>query len=560
MDAKVIQPFSSKFETVRVQISREAFENSGIGIFSSEQIPFAGRTGPDFAQNLVTLLVFRVKALQKQGRSFPDGIHIYELGAGTGLLAKRVLDLLKSNHKHLYNKIVLHISDISKPMILELKSSNVFAIHKRHVVFETIDFIKPKFTHKPLLVYFTNLLDALPYHRQIQIQDGQIFEFQIQTALKKDAQIIDTNSYPPKVLEEKDIAKLILEPSSKRRLILAFQILTVLKEEGKFTPIDNVPNISKEELSDIKNLVISLNKTEPFNYSYPVKIALRTIIGSLETGGFVFFSDFGVTSEGRGPDLQLEIGRVMAFSVDFPSLMQYAQTGGKTYLTSNPQGYPQEMLIDTLPDDKQLEILFKKTSVTDLRKQVNDFLDKAKLALSENGQITPLYNSLPEEIKSDYVLLNSLALLLHRANFYKEADFYADILFQKYGHAVGIIYNLVKGKAAQEERNFKLAEEFYKQAIKSQKGFLAYGYLGELCWQQGRFLEYIGILKEYLKHTRSRDYLRIMFSIAQAEGKLYGEPTAKKTLTELINTGQKLKTLSEPEKEILKQAETALVL
>lgn len=99
----IIQPYSSLFETPRVRLSREAFENSGIGIFSSEKIPFADRTGPVFAQNLVNLFTARVKSLQKSGRSFPNGIHIYELGAGTGILAKRILDLLKNQHRAIYN-------------------------------------------------------------------------------------------------------------------------------------------------------------------------------------------------------------------------------------------------------------------------------------------------------------------------------------------------------------------------------------------------------------------------------------------------------------------------
>lgn len=124
----IIQPYSSLFETPRVQISREAYENSGIGIFSAEKIPFANRTGPEFAQNLVDLFVARVKSLQKSDRSFSNGIHIYELGAGTGILAKRVLDLLKNNHPKIYRQIVLHVSDISKETVAQLKALAVFIV------------------------------------------------------------------------------------------------------------------------------------------------------------------------------------------------------------------------------------------------------------------------------------------------------------------------------------------------------------------------------------------------------------------------------------------------
>jgi|GEM_PF-5400548 len=299
MESMVIQPFSSRFETLRVRLSREAFENSGIGIFSSEKIPFANRTGPEFAQNLVNLLTARVKSLQKSGRSFPNGIHIYELGAGTGILAKRILDLLKSEYKDIYELIILHLSDFSKPMISQLKSSDVFKNHKAHIRFEVMDATTPKFTHPPLLIYFTNLIDSFPT-RQVLIKGGQIFEIQVQTSLKKDTQIVDITSYPPKVLEQQAIANLFSPANIKRRLILAHQILTVLEEENKNVLITEVSNVGKEEREDLKKLVESKGKYQPlvFNYSYSARTMIRKIIQALEEGGFIFFSDFGVTSGG----------------------------------------------------------------------------------------------------------------------------------------------------------------------------------------------------------------------------------------------------------------------
>lgn len=558
MPAIVVQPFSSLFETPRVQLSREAYENSGIEIFSSEKIPFANRTDPAFAQNLINLFASRVKNLQKTGYSFPDGIHIYELGAGTGILAKRILDLLEINFKDIYHKVILHVSDISKPMVAQLKALPAFEKHKGHTSFEVIDATKPKFIHKPLLVYFTNLIDSFPY-RQILIKDRQIFEIQVQTSLKKAAQIIDAPSYPPEVLDERAIANLFSTADIKHRLILAPQILTVLQEENKSVPIADVLNINIEELKDLQNLVGFLNKTKPFtfNYSYTARTVIRKIIQGLEKGGFIFFSDFGTTSEGYKQVLSVEYGVVIAFLVDFPSLAQAAKTTGKTYFTSNTPGYPQEMLIDTLLSVNEMESLFKKESLGDLPGQVNDFLDKAKLIPPKSGQITRLYNSLTEEVKSDYLVLNSLALSLLQAGLYQKAATYADTLLEKYGHTVGVIYYLAKGKAKQECGELKAAEKFFKQATDT-KEFLAYLYLGELYWQQERYVEYIKVIKEYLKYTRRGDYLKSMASIASAQEKLYGPKTARETLIQLAQIGQKLKNLSESEKQSLEQARRLL--
>jgi|GEM_PF-5545099 len=256
--------------------------------------------------------------------------------------------------------------------------------------------------------------------------------------------------------------------------------------------------------------------------------------------------------------LPLQFGLMMFFPVDFPGLRQTAERLGTTcYLTANAPGYPQEMLIDTLPNDEQIGDLFRKESVGDIREKVNDFLENAKTIISKSGPVTHLYNSLPEETKRDYQLLTDLAVFLLQAKFYKEANFYADLLFKNYGHAVGVIYYLAKGKAKHEQGELKVAEEFFKKAIGT-KEFLAYVYLGELYWQQERYHKYIKVLKEYLKYTRRGDYLRGMASIAAAQEKLFLHEAAKQTLKDLTNIGRRLKTLSEPEQESLKQAESAL--
>jgi len=553
-----MRKFRSRFETPRVKISREAFENSGIEIFSSEKIPFADRTGPTIAGELISLLTARINKLDYKKR-----IHVYELGAGTGMLAIRILDLLKNRHKDIYRRTIFHVSDVSKPAIAQLRILPVFKKHRGHVFFEVINAIDPKFTYKPLLVYFTNLIDSLP-HRQIMVKDREIFEFQVQTSLKKDAQIIDTTSYPPRLLEGKQIVNLLASDNIDRRLTLAPQILTILEEKSKFVPIAKVPDISKEEREDLKNLAASQNKDKPltFNYSFPVRTAIGNIFRQLENGGFMFFSDFGFTSGQYEKAQHMECGLLIFFSVDFLSLKQAAKTAGAAYyLTSNPPGYPQEMLIDTLLRDKHMPKLFSKKSVGGLQEQVNAFIQKARtLLLQSPEEITRLYNSLSRETQNDYLLLTNLSFLLLQTGFYKEAEHYADILFRKYGYSVGIYYYLVKGKVEQEWGNLKTAEKFFKKAIGDKKGFLAYAYLGELYWQEKRYKEYIKTLKEYLKYTRRGDHLKSMLSIALAQEKLSDKKSAQKTLEIIIDIGQKLKKISQAEKEILFQAEKQLTV
>lgn len=555
----IIQPFSSKFESLRVKFSQEAYKKLGIEVFSTENVPFSARTSPALAQNLVKLLYTRLNNLKKSEELPGNGVHIYELGAGTGILAKRILDLLKKEYKSIYNKIIIHISDISAPTISQLRMLDVFAEHKNHVSFEIIDITRPRFNHKPFLIYFTNLIDALPC-RQIQIVNGQIYEVQTQTSIKNGAQIIDTTTYPPKLLEEREITDLILSPDINRRFVLAPQILSILEEKTKNVPIAKITNIGNEERKDLKRLSIyqSRNKPFTFNYNYMARMTIQKLTQKLENGGFLFFSDFGITSREYEQDLLVAYGLVVAFPVDFPALKHAAEMINKTiYLTSNEQGHPQEMLIDTLPKSQQLKTLFNGLPSEDSETKINKFLENTKILLMKDPSlrqlrlkdVVNLYSSLPPKIKINYRLLNDFAFLLLQIGLYKEAIHWTDILFENYSYAVGIFYYLIKGKAEQELGNFKKAEAFFKEAIKRKKGFLAYGYLGDLYWLEKRYEECIKAVQNYLKYTRKGDHLQCLYLISLAQEQLFGRKTARKTLTKLIKLGQKIQKLSPSEYE-----------
>ena len=565
MAAIVVQPFVSRFETPRVKISNEAFENSGIEIFSSERIPFSDRTGPKIAQNLTKMFVSRVQNLQKSSHDF----HIYELGAGTGILAKRMLDLLKTNYPNIYSQTKLHLSDISMPALTQLKMLKDLKTHSSHILFEVIDALNPKFSHKPLLVYFTNLIDALPHNRQILVKNGQIFEFQVQTTLKKDTQIVDATSYPPKILEGNKITDLFSPNNIKRRIILAPQILQSLEEKSRFVPVDEVSNMTEKERGDLKNLVKSKDNGAPFvfNYSYPARLAIIKMIRELEKGWFIFFSDFGIAEGTLEEGLHLECGLTIFFTVDFPSFKQIAHTeGASCFLTSYLPGYPQEMVIDTLRNDLTMANLFQKASIDYLQGEVSAFLENVKTVLSnsqmaknqKSKRIHHLYNSLSVDVSHNYQLLSDLPYFFLQAGFYKDADFYADILYNQYGHSVGVYYDIIKGKVRQEEGNFKTAEKFFKEAAESHKGFIAYAYLAELYWQHKRYPDYVEAIKKYLKFTRKRDHLTSLLSIASAQEKYLGPEKAKKTLAIFISFGKKLKNLSLSEKTSLEQARRLL--
>lgn len=408
----VIQTYSSRFETPRVAVCNEAFAKLGIDIYSSQNIPFAGRTSEFFANSMVTLLISRIKNLPPRGH-----YHIYEFGVGNGILAKRILSLLKKTHNELYKKITLHLIDSSPTLIKELGSLNIFSTFKGHVTIELADATTYRYPFPPFFVYFTNLIDSLPCRHIRMEENGKAYEVTIKT----------------------------------------FAQNNTFAEETRLVPIEKVKNMLKDERSDLKKLISSRNKNEKpqvFNYPYGARKFLISTIKQLVEGGFVLFSDFGTTSYNQKASLWSEYGLAIFFSVDFAGLRELAKNLDKsTYLvTKNPQE-PQELLIDTL-DDASFANTFSELFNKDFEPEVNTFLTMAEAILFSKNinsmklqKVRSLYNKLQPPVKQDYRLLNDYAYFLLQAHLYKESLRMTDELKKQYGHTVGKHYSLIRDTA-----------------------------------------------------------------------------------------------------------------
>jgi SAM-dependent MidA family methyltransferase len=88
---------------------------------------------------------------------------ILEFGAGSGLLAKDILDYFKSNDNRLYENIVYCIIEKSNHLINEQK--NVLNEHRDIIEWSTLDGLQ----HFEGIVFSNELVDAFPVHRIIKI-------------------------------------------------------------------------------------------------------------------------------------------------------------------------------------------------------------------------------------------------------------------------------------------------------------------------------------------------------------------------------------------------------
>jgi SAM-dependent MidA family methyltransferase len=554
--SKRIQPFVSRFDTVRVRLSVEAYQEGGVGIFHAEKIPFADRTGPAFAQKVVLLLITRLQVLPSS-----DQLHIYELGTGNGVLAKRILDLLEEKHPQFYKRITLHATDFSPSSISELATSVHFKKHTGHISFEVLDATDPVFEHKPIFVYCTNLIDSLP-SKDIKVKNGQAFEVVTQTSLTKDAQVIDTSVFPPRVLEAEEIGELLKSDDSSRRFELAPRLAAVLEEKTKLVPIVDPKLTAFIEEENIKK--------GQFNYSPLAVTALKKILEQLDDGGLVLISDFGVDTA-ESVSYKLEFGLILAFSVFVPLIKHAVETAGERCLIGpHEQGGQLEILIDSKSKDADLDQAFLKNFGNDVQAEVAQFLNNIKEKLAEQevsagaasslaSELVELYDSLTPAAQVDYLLLNDFSQLLVRHKLYELTFRFTDILLKTYQQAVGMYYYLIRGQAFQEIGQLAQAEACFQEACRY-RAALPFAYLGNLYFQQNKMSHYIQTVKEYLKYSRKPDTLKSLFFISLAYEKIERMTEAQEVLRAIVQLGLELKELPQSERAVLDQATRQLAL
>ena len=302
-DIKILQPYVSRFESLRVQLHNEAFRQIGTDIFEQEGVPYTGRSNPDFANEMVKKFIKHTRKVRQKKYI------VYELACGNGLLALYFLNILQRDYPKIYRITHIYLSDNSELIIRDIIKSNMYSAHSGHVFIKVADALKLKFNPKPFFVYFVNLLDSLPC-RHIRVENNKAFEIKIST----------------------------------------FQKNGSLQEATGLVPIDEIVNIDETERNNLKEYLTSLpqNKTYVFNYSFASGNLIRRILKNLAKNGLFMISDFGIgTTQNKNFALWSEYGKTIFFSVDFDYIKYMANISGARFrVTNNHPQDPQDIWLE----------------------------------------------------------------------------------------------------------------------------------------------------------------------------------------------------------------------
>jgi tetratricopeptide (TPR) repeat protein len=332
VDLQVIQEFRPLARCLEWDLANLYWTTKGLLPFVDNEVPYlinnSGRASEDAA------LVLCANCLDGAPRAGP--IRVLELGAGSGLFARYVLDAFRSVCQQegydYYERLTYFVSDHSPQTVKQWQERDLFAEHAVHVHTGTCDAQHPAvfrdladitLSLTALQAVFANyVLDVLPAAIVHAGASGPE-QLCVRTHLMQHQALL--RQYTALGLEEVRALAASEDPAQRARLI---PLLTLLEFETAFLPVmEDRPAYLEEALTFGKDLHrITLN--------HGALDSLEECLRLLAPTGFILFSDYGpVEREGLADHAMTQrFGSSTALGINFPFLEYHFANAGRVLL------------------------------------------------------------------------------------------------------------------------------------------------------------------------------------------------------------------------------------
>lgn len=508
-----IQPPTSRPETIRARLSSVAWE-SGLDTFFDHSIPFAHSTGKSFARRVGRLLAHSLERSIERGTD-PPLFHAYEIGAGLGVLARHVLDSVRSRKPDLYSRLIFHVTDSSAAVLGRVQELGVLDDHRGHVKFELMDALRPTFKggEEPLFVVQSYTASAMPV-RHIEFSDGEAFELLVRTSIPKPSRILDTSTFPPHVLDAATVVKSALTGGKGAHRFLLSQIVPLLREESERIPIRDSDMVPEErvELASF-GAILDPETSMRFNFGFPYIQGIRELLTRLHKDAIVLIHDFGWVDGHAAPEvnaLSTSYGATMCHGVAFAHLSHaLEQEGSSCRCTRNEAGESQILLLEKGEPDPHLNArfceTFEGTGYDAVRATIRKITEMPENTDSFPNSAAAIVSSLADVDQRDHALLLAWAWELFRRGYPGEAVGVAERSLDGYQRLAVFSY-LVLGFAHRKLKQLEVAESYLRKAIEISPHPMGYAELGHLLLQLGRQEDHLEATIESL-HCHPDDYM-----------------------------------------------------
>jgi SAM-dependent methyltransferase len=324
---RVIQDFCPLAESLECHLAEIYWSVMGLQPFVSNDVPYlvnnSGRASTDAAN-----LLFE-NCLECDAGSGP--IRVLELGAGTGLFARFLLDAFRlrclAEGRDFYERVIYTVTDHSPRTVSQWRERRVFEAHVGHVhpavcdaltleVQQSEQFDAPSGFRAIIANY---LLDVLPA-AIVRLVDDRVEQLHVRTYLASDKLYAGA---APSVEQVKSMIGSD-DPVQRARLI---DLVSMLEFETKYVPISDRP----PPYLDCLRSLAEPPKRMVLNYG-----ALQCVdrcITRLSEDGFMLINDYGPQKIDEIDDhaSAQRFGICLATGINFPLLDRHLESTGLTF-------------------------------------------------------------------------------------------------------------------------------------------------------------------------------------------------------------------------------------
>ncbi len=505
---KSIHPKVPYFQSIKNQFSWISWQ-WGVATYFVEKIPFEYSTSRLFADQLTH---YYLKTLPKDQAGLPHQ-HLYEFGAGMGMLAKHVIEALNQKAvSYGVTTFTLHVSEYSQAQIDDINRYGFLKNLNECAQLELISALDPEFSPGvPNWIYLSYIVAALPT-RQICVQDGIIYERYIGAELPDDAIITNATIWPPKVLNVDEIIDLVTSEDKTHLHHLIPIIAPLIKETEDLIPLDELTDYTPDErqlLIDFVAEVVPKKGNFKFNYPYQWIRAMDTMMASLAPEASLVLHDFGFTELKQDltwTELFGHFGSSQYTAVCFPLLKWAASRQNLAVnMTTHPQGNSQMMAIYKGSRTEVIGKVFNEVwSPNSYMPRAHNIVEEIWSTKTENPiMVTPEIaenwsKELPPIERHGYSINAHIASALYHYQYYDEAITYAERALTDYAQ-VGISALIVIARSYLKKEDIENAKKYFQKIVEISPMYsISYCELAKIALAENNLYDYLTLSKKWM--------------------------------------------------------------
>lgn len=353
--ARILEAFRPLPLNLEWRLSELHWLQQGVTSFVTSEVPYRVNNDGRASAAAAAVMFAHCQELAESGQDVAGPIRLLEIGAGSALFARYLLDefrdLCQRHARDFYDRLVFHVTDRSPRTVDHWTACGVFGDHGGHVVATVCDAGSPSGLldglpiDGPLHAVFTNyVLDSLPA-AVLRRRRGVWEQLATQASLRRDVEL-------PVSLAGWDLDRLRDDARSDHvdDLVALLPLLPLLDGEARFQPIDG------DGPPDWERRAIDLADGDamdapPVIDSFGAIACLDALVSRLDPAGFVLVRDYGPRVEdGRAQAGGAQrFGDASAMALNFAQLEQHLQRRGLDIVRASDDPHLQTRLVTSGP-------------------------------------------------------------------------------------------------------------------------------------------------------------------------------------------------------------------